>query len=106
MAVMLVVQFGIAYHARTILSGAAQDGAAAAARLDGTSAEGVALAEMLIDESASSLLASSSVSGQRSTDEAVVVVSGDVVSLIPFVGTIRVNATGSAPVESFRPQGG
>lgn len=106
MAVMLVVQFGIAYHLRTVLSGAAQDGAAAGARLDASPADGAALAEALIGEAGSTLLSSSSVTAARSGDVVVVTASGEVVSLIPFVGTIEVNATGSAPVEEFRPQGG
>ena len=34
LAMLLVVQFGLAYYARQVLAGAAQDGAAAAARRD------------------------------------------------------------------------
>ena len=103
--VMLIVQFGLAYHAQNVLSGAAQDGAAAAARTDGTPGDGVALTQALIESSVGSLLDSSSVSSSSASDRIAITATGEVVSLLPFIGTLTVRATGSASIEDFRPQG-
>lgn len=105
LGVMLIVQFGLAYHAQNVLSGAAQDGAAAGARTDGTPADGAAVTQQLIDVSASSLLTSSSTTAERRGDRVVVTVTGEVVSLIPFVDSLTVRASASSPTEDFFPQG-
>ena len=55
---LFVVQFALAYYARTVVSGAAQDGASAAARRDASTNDGVALAESLVEDAAGSLLES------------------------------------------------
>ena len=47
-ALLFVIQFGLTYYARQVLVGAAQDGAAAAARLDSSPGDGEALVETLI----------------------------------------------------------
>lgn len=103
--VMLIVQFGLAYHAQNVLSGAAQDGAAAAARREGSPAQGAVLTRSLVESSVGSLLESTAVSSTVEGDRVVVTATGEVVSLLPFVGTLTVRATGSAPIEDFRPQG-
>jgi Flp pilus assembly protein TadG len=106
LAMLLVVQFGLAYYARQVLAGAAHDAAAAAARERSSPGEGAALAEQLIGEAAGSLLDSHGVSTTSDGDTVTVTASGEVVSLLPFFGTITVTATGSANVERFEPQGG
>ena len=55
LALLLVVQFGLAYYARQVLAGAAQDGAAAAGRQGSSPATGVNLTETLIEEAGGSL---------------------------------------------------
>jgi len=104
-AVMLVVQFGLAYYARQVLAGAAQDGAASGARVDGSPGAGAALADSLIDQGAGALLTSHGASGSSDGERVTVTATGEVVSLIPFLGSISVSATGSSPVEEFDPQG-
>lgn len=104
-AMMLVVQFGLAYHARQVVAGAAQDGAATAARRDGSIEAGVQLTDGLISASAGQLLRSHSVSGSRSGDLVTVTATGEVVRLLPLFPSVQVSATGSAAVEQFRPQG-
>ena len=84
LAMMLVVRFRLAYAAcAQMVSGAAQDGAAAA-----TSASppevGAALAEQLISEGAGSLLTSHSASGSSDGERVYVEASGDVVTVLPF----------------------
>ena len=91
LAMLLVVQFGLAYYARTVVAGAAQDGAAAAARQSASPADGVALAESLVERSrrlparlAHRRRPRPTATPSRST------VTGEVVSLLPFFGTITV----------------
>ncbi len=104
MTVMAVVQFGLAYYARQVLAGAAQDGAASGARQDSSPAAGAALAAGLIEDAAGSLLASHSTSGSSNGDLVTVEASGRVVSVFPFWSGPTVSATGSATIEEFAPQ--
>lgn len=103
-ATLMVVQFGLAYYARQVLAGAAQDGAANGARRDSTPEQGRILTEHLVDQAGSSLLTSYRAEVTIDADRVVVTVRGEVVSLIPFRGSIPVEASGSAPIEAFRPQ--
>lgn len=105
LAMLLVVQFALAYYARTVIAGAAQDGAAAAARRDASVEEGAGLTESLLNEAASSLLDSHTVSASSTGASVTIEVEGEVVSLLPFFGTITIRATGTAAVEQFEPQG-
>jgi hypothetical protein len=104
-AAVLVVQFALAYYARQVVAGAAQDGAAAAARRNADPAEGVALTDQLIGEAAANLFASNQTVVSATSDAVTVTVSGKVASLLPFFGTITVRATATAPIEQFTPQG-
>jgi Flp pilus assembly protein TadG len=105
LALLFVVQFSLAYYARTVLAGAAQDGAVAGARQGASPDDGAALTNTLISESAGSLIESPS--SIVSTDGETVTVrsTAKVVSLLPFFGSITVSATGAAQVEQFEPQG-
>ena len=104
-ALLFVIQFGLTYYARQVLAGAAQDGAAAAARLDSSPGDGEALVETLIGESGSSLM--ESYDATVSSDGEVVTVSttAQVISLLPFFGPLTVEASASARIESFDGQG-
>jgi len=104
-ALLFVVQFGLTYYARQVLAGAAQDGAAAAARLDASASEGEALAETLIAEAGSSLLESYDASVSSDGEIVTVSASGEVISLLPFFGSLTVEASASARVEAFDGQG-
>ena len=103
--VLFVVQFGLAYYARQVLAGAAQDGAAAGARQNSSPETGGALADQLIAEAGGSLFESFGSSASTNGEVVTVTASGEVVSLLPFFGTLTVSATASAHVERFRPQG-
>jgi hypothetical protein len=104
-ALLFVVQFGLTYYARQVLAGAAQDGAAAAARLDASVGEGEALAESLIGEAGGALLESYDASVTSDGDVVTVSATGEVVSLLPFFGSLTVEASASASIESFDGQG-
>jgi Flp pilus assembly protein TadG len=105
LTMLFVVQYGLAYYARQVLAGAAHDGAAAAARERSNPSQGAALAEQLISEAGGSLFGSYQASAASDGDTVTVTATGEVVSLLPFFGTITVTATGSANVERFEPQG-
>lgn len=102
---LFVVQFALAYYARTVVSGAAQDGASAAARRNASTDDGVALAESLVEDAAGSLLESHNVAASVGDDTVTVRVEGEVVSVLPFFGTITITGSSSARIEDFTPQG-
>ena len=104
-ATMLVVQFGLAYHARQVLAGATQDGAASGARRESSAGAGAALADSLIEQSAGSLLTAHSSSGSSDGRTVTVVSTGEVVRVMPLFPTIAVRAQASAKVERFQAQG-
>lgn len=104
-ALLFVIQFSLTYYARAVLSGAAQDGAAAGARRDSSPGAGAALTDQLVAESAGALLTSHTSFGGSNGDTVTVVARGEVVSILPFVGTITVEASASAQIEEFNPQG-
>ena len=105
LAVLLVVQFALAHHARQVLAGATQDGAAAAARTDASPADGAELARALIDASAGNLLDDTAVSADAATRTVTVQASARVASLLPFLDGITVRASSTARLEAFDPQG-
>jgi Flp pilus assembly protein TadG len=104
LAMLLVVQFSLAYYARQVLAGAAQDGAAAGARRDASPADATAVAAGLVDQAGTTLVESPVVEVEAVDDRMVVTITGDAVSLLPFRRSIEVSATASVPVEQFRPQ--
>jgi Flp pilus assembly protein TadG len=106
LAVLFVVQFGLAYYARQVVAGAAQDGAAAGARQNSSPGTGSALADALIAEGGGSLFESFGSAVATNGEVVTVTSTGEVVSLLPFFGTITVSASASAHVEHFAPQGG
>lgn len=59
----------------------------------------------MIGDAAGSLLDSYTVTASAGPGTVTIEAAGEVVSLIPFVGTITVSATGSAQNETFDPQG-
>jgi Flp pilus assembly protein TadG len=106
LSMLFVVQFGLAYHARQVLAGATQDGAAAAGRADSTPADGAALADQLIVAAGGSLLESHTTAAVTDGETVTVTAHAKVIGLIPFFGAIAVHASSSAKLESFDPQGG
>ncbi len=108
LGLVLTIDVGLGYYARLVLSGAAQEGAVEAARLGGSVAEDMAQTDALISGSSGSLLRSWSTRGRVETDglggRRVVIETSAVVA--GPIGSWTLTATGSAPVERFRPQGG
>lgn len=101
-ALMLIVQFGLMFHARNIAEQAAQEGAAAARHFDGTEARGHAKANQLLDAAGSGTLKDRAVSVTRTQDTATATVTGTVVSLVPGL-SLNVSGSASGPVERYVP---
>ncbi len=103
---LLVVQFGLAYHARQVVAGAAQDGAASGARRDSSAAAGAALADSLITQGAGSIVTSQAASGASDGELVTVSAQATVVRVVPLLPAITVRAQASAHLEVFNAQGG
>lgn len=109
--ILLIVQLALYFHAISVASSAAQDGAHDASLLGATPADGEETARQLIEALAPELLEGVDVHGQTvdGGDRVRMTVSGDVSQIITIPGTdlsISVNETAETPVEQFRPGAG
>lgn len=102
-AFMVMLQFAVKIHAERVAQAAAEEGAAAARRFDGTAADGETRARQYIDRLAKRELTATSVAATRTVDTASVTVTGRAMTLIPFV-SLRVSETSRGPVERFVPE--
>lgn len=100
--VLLVIQFGLYYHAAHTAEAAAQEGARAA-RVEGASAaDGEARARTFMADAAPTLVDDVTISATRDTDTARVEVRGVVHAIVPGLN-LTVHADAESPVERFRP---
>ncbi len=104
-AVMFVVQVGLAYYARQVVAGAVQDGAATGATYGFSPADGGSTAETLIEQSAGHLTTGRSTTWTLDGDVVTVSSTATVVKVFPIFPTFTVTAESSATLEQFRPQG-
>lgn len=101
---LLVVQAGLAYHARSVMSTAAQDGAALAAASDSSPGAGQALTDQLIADAVGGLITNySSAPGSNGT-EITITVSANATKVFPLFPTLTLSAAGSATIERFDAQ--
>ena len=99
---MLIVQFGLMFHARNIAEQAAQEGAAVARRFDGTKTQGREKALQLLTAVGEGTLKNRDVTVTRTADTATVTVIGTVVSVVPGFSLV-VSESASGPVEKYVP---
>jgi Flp pilus assembly protein TadG len=100
--VLLVIQFGLYYHAAHTAEAAAQEGARAA-RVDGASAaDGEDRARTFMADAAPTLVDDVTITATRDTDTARVEVRGVVHAIVPGLN-LTVHADAESPVERFRP---
>ena len=99
--ILIVIQFGLWYHASHVAESAAQEGARAARLHDATNEDGVNRARQFIDAAASSLLSDVDVSVARDTETVRGEVQGKVQAIIPGI-SLPVSAEAESPIESFR----
>jgi len=102
LCLMLIVQFGLVFHAKQMAEQAAQEGAAAARRFDASAGDGEAAAGRFLAAIGSGTLRGRSVKASRGAENVSVTVSGTVVSLVPGM-KLRVSETAGGPVERYVP---
>lgn len=100
--VLLIVQAALVWHARNIAEAAAQEGLRTARVYGGTSDAGHARAQSFLAQAAGDLLTNTSVTVERTGEQASVQVSGRTLSLVPGLRP-RVDAVAAGPVERFVP---
>jgi Flp pilus assembly protein TadG len=100
--IMLVIQFGLWYHASHVAEAAAQQGVSAARVESATADDGRTSALQFMAAAAPALVEDVSVTASRDTNIARVDVDGTIHSLIPGL-TLHVHGEAQSPVERFRP---
>jgi len=99
--VMLVVQFGLWYHAEHVAQAAAQEGVRSA-RLEGSTADaGRKRAVDFLAVSGPTIVQDATVTASRDAETATVEVRGHAVTVVPGF-SLPVNAKATSPVERFR----
>jgi Flp pilus assembly protein TadG len=99
--VMLVVQFGLWYHAEHVAQAAAQEGVRSA-RLEGSTADaGRTCAVDFLAVSGPTIVQGATVTASRDAETATVEVRGHAVTVVPGF-SLPVNAKATSPVERFR----
>jgi Flp pilus assembly protein TadG len=102
--VMLVIQFGLWYHAQHVVQAAAQEGVRTA-RVEGSTADaGRSRAVDFLASVGTTIIVGPVVTATRDADSAVVKVRGQAVTVVPGL-KLAVAATATSPVERFRDPG-
>ncbi len=99
--VMLIIQFGLWFHAQHVAQAAAEEGARAARSEAGSADAGQDRAEAFLDQAGPTVITDRTVTVTRTADIVVVEVRGRSVNVVPGF-TLTVDATASSPVERFR----
>ena len=99
---MLIVQFGLMFHARNVAEQAAQEGAAAARSFDGTAEQGRVDALQLLAAVGDGTLMRREVQVRRTSTTATVTVTGTVVAVVPGLA-LTVTESAAGPVETYVP---
>ena len=100
--IMLVIQFGLWYHASHVAEAAAQEGASAARVESATADDGRMRAQEFMTSAAPDLVNGVTVTATRDADSARVEVDGTIHSLLPGF-TLHVHGHAQSPIERFRP---
>jgi Flp pilus assembly protein TadG len=99
--IMLVIQFGLWYHAEHVVQAAAQEGARAARAQGATADDGRARAEAFVAAAGGQTVRSTAVTADRSPDTVTVRVTGEASMVVPGLH-LGVSASATSPVEEFR----
>jgi Flp pilus assembly protein TadG len=102
LTLMLIVQFGLYFHAQNVAEHAAQEGAAAGRRFDGSQADAAERARMFLAELGPRMLTGRHVSAHRTPETSTVTVTGTVISVVPGLD-LRIEESASGPVERYVP---
>ena len=101
--VMVVVQFALAFHARQVVTAAAQDAALAATAQGASPDTADTTARHVLDAAGRGLLHEPTVAVTADTDQVRVTVKGTVASVVPGL-ELTVTGSSDSPVERLRPQ--
>ena len=96
--VLLVLQFGLWYHAAHVAQAAAQEGVRSARLEGGTAEDGRERAEQLLERAGPTIVGDPVVDATRNVDTAVVEVRGRSVAVIPGM-RLPIRARAESPVE-------
>ena len=99
--ILVVVQFGIWYHAAAVARAAASEGVRAMLVVDGTDADGRRRTQEFLDQLGRGVIESPAVSTSRSGDVAVVEIRASAPELLPGL-RLPVTARAETPLERFR----
>lgn len=102
---LLVVQAGLAFHARSVMSTAAQDGAANAAAANSSPGAGKALTDQLVGDAIGGLITNYSSSAGSNGAEVTIAASANATKVFPLFPTITMSVSASATIEQFKAQG-
>jgi len=103
--IWVIFQVGVAIHANAVAEAAAQEGAAAARRYDGSQEAGRDRTLSYLQELGPTIIENRDVEVTRTAETATVTVRGTVISLIPGIH-LTVEKTASGPVERYVPPSG
>jgi Flp pilus assembly protein TadG len=99
--VMLVIQFGLWFHAQHVAQAAAEEGARAARSASGSASAGQERSEAFLDQAGPTIITDRVVTASRTADIVTVQVHGRSVNVVPGLA-LPINATATSPVERFR----
>jgi len=99
--VMLVIQFGLWFHAQHVAQAAAEEGARAARSASGSASAGQERSEAFLDQAGPTIIPDRVVTASRTADIVTVQVHGRSVNVVPGLA-LPINATATSPVERFR----
>jgi Flp pilus assembly protein TadG len=100
--IMVVIQFGLWYHASHVAEAAAQQGAGVARVEAATAADGRTSAQQFMADAAGALVDHVTVLSTRDNQVVRVVVDGTVHSIVPGLN-LHVHGEATSPIERFRP---
>lgn len=98
---MLVVQFGLWFHAQHVAQAAAEEGARAARAENGSATTGQTRAEVFLDQAGPTIITGRAVTATRTANVVTVEIHGRSVNVVPGF-TLPVNATATSPIERFQ----
>jgi Flp pilus assembly protein TadG len=101
-SLMLIVQVGLLFHARNVAEEAAQEGAAAGRRFDGSPNQAQTAARTYLGSLSDRTLQNRSVRATRTAQTATVTVTGTVLAVVPWLD-LDVKESASGPVERYVP---
>lgn len=105
LVVLLIIQFGVWYHAAAIARAAAQQGVKTASAYGATAGAGQTQADVVLDDNGRSLIQGTKVTPFRDGTIARMTVTGTALPVVPILH-LPIHEAATAPVEAFRPPPG